>query len=483
MKKEDETIEKLLTIEKAINEMVDLRQRILELKESETQRQEGIEALRASEKQYRTLIENLPQKLFLKDRNSVYTFCNQNYAADLKIKPEEISGKTDYDFFPQELAEKYISTDQKVMEAGQLENIEEKYIHNGETSIVHMVKTPVRDERGEPAGILGIFWDITEQKRNEEEMKKNRVRLEELVSHRTTELQAVNNQMQKEIIERRRVEEGLQEMEETYRALLESTGTATVVIGEDMLISLANAEFGKLSGYSKEEVEGKKSFKEFFAQDDSGRIQESNFVARTNLDPVLRHIEGRFVGREGVIRDVQITTAMIPGAKKAVASLLDITDRKRTEGSLRALEERYQAFIENANEAILVIQKGWLKFYNSKIFRISGYTKDELTSKPYAEFIHPADRERFRVLNQKVEQGELPSIEALRMIDRDGNIRWLQNRGALIHWEGKPALLNFMTDVTDRKQTEEELRNSIEPFRALVNAIEKMYDIVFYTSP
>jgi PAS domain-containing protein len=52
----------------------------------------------------------------------------------------------------------------------------------------------------------------------------------------------------------------------------------------------------------------------------------------------------------------------------------------------------------------------------------------------------------------------------------------------LIHWEGKPALLNFLTDVTERKQTEEELRNSIEPFRALVKAMEKMYDVVFSTS-
>jgi PAS domain S-box-containing protein len=168
MKEEEErAIEKLSKIEKAISEMLAMRQQVIELRESETHRQQGVETLRASEKQYRTLIENLPQKLFLKDRNSVYMFCNQNYAADLKIKPEEISGKTDCEFFPKELAEKYISTDQKIMDAGQLENIEEKYIHNGETSIVHMVKTPVRNERGEPVGILGIFWDITEQKRNE----------------------------------------------------------------------------------------------------------------------------------------------------------------------------------------------------------------------------------------------------------------------------------------------------------------------------
>lgn len=159
MKKEDETIEKLLTIEKAINEMVPLRQRILELKESETQRQTAMEALCASEKKYRILVENFPQKLFLKDKNSVYIFCNQNYAADLKIKPEEIVGKTDDEFFPQELAEKYVSDDKRIMATGQLENIEDQYAYEGQTFITHTIKTPVQDEKGETVGILGISSD------------------------------------------------------------------------------------------------------------------------------------------------------------------------------------------------------------------------------------------------------------------------------------------------------------------------------------
>ena len=66
------------------------------------------EALRESEEKHRTLLENLPQKIFFKDKNSVYISCNENYARDLKIKAEEIAGKTDYDFYPKELAEKYV---------------------------------------------------------------------------------------------------------------------------------------------------------------------------------------------------------------------------------------------------------------------------------------------------------------------------------------------------------------------------------------
>ena len=184
MMKQEETLEKLLMIEKAVNEMSTLRQGILELKEAEAERQKGIEALRASENRYRTFLENFPQKMFMKDKNSVYVLCNRSYAVDLKIKPEEISGKTDYEFFSRELAEKYASDEKRIMATGRPETVEENYVNGGQTFPVHLIRTPVRDERGEIIGILGIFWDITEQKREEE---KNRMQLQEIEARRAAE--------------------------------------------------------------------------------------------------------------------------------------------------------------------------------------------------------------------------------------------------------------------------------------------------------
>jgi PAS domain S-box-containing protein len=362
------------------------------------------------------------------------------------------------------------------MATGELENIEEKYVHEGQTRIVHTVKTPVRDENGDPIGVVGIFWDVTEQKRNEEELRKNCTHLEELVSNRTAELQTANKQLQREVGERRRMEERLREVEGMYRALLENTGSATVVMEEDMVISLANREFEKLSGYSKEGVEGKKSLKEFVAPADLERIK-SYLTGKTNLDTVPGYDEGRFMAQAGDERDIRITAAMIPGVKKAVVSLLDVTDRRRAEGSLRTWQEKYQALAENVKEAILVMQEGQLKFCNSKIFGISGYTEGELTSKPFKELIHPDDREMFELTNRKLVQEKLSRVQLLRLMHKDKHIRWVENRGALIQWEGKPAVLNYMTDVTDRKQAEEELRNSIEPFRGLVNALEKYFSV------
>jgi PAS domain S-box-containing protein len=169
-----------------------------------------------------------------------------------------------------------------------------------------------------------------------------------------------------------------------------------------------------------------------------------------------------------------MTTAIIPETKKIVASLFDITSRKQMEESLRTLEERYQALVTNANEAIIVVQDGMLKFVNPKSFEILGYSEDELTSRPFEEFIHPEDREVFEAHIRRLERGEFPHVYPFRIIHRDGDMRWLENRIALIHWDGRPAVLNFMIDITERKQAEEELRNSIEPFRALVNAMEKI---------
>jgi PAS domain S-box-containing protein len=148
-----------------------------------TEHRRAEQSLRKSEKKYRTLIENLPQKVFLKGRDLKYISCNKNYADDMGLDPDEIKGKTDYEFFPRELAEKYGRDDKRIMETGVAETIEEKYVCAGQEMIVQTVKTPVEDEQGNTIGVLGIFWDITGLKCAQEELKQTHLRLVE-ASHR-----------------------------------------------------------------------------------------------------------------------------------------------------------------------------------------------------------------------------------------------------------------------------------------------------------
>lgn len=137
-----------------------------------------VAALHESEKRYRTLIESLPQRVFFKDRNSVFLSVNASFAADLGLKPEELVGKSDYDFFPRELAAKYCQDDRRVMSQRHPETIEELNVAGGKQRIVEVTKAPVIGDDGEVIGLLGIFADITERKRAEEKLRDFATRLE-----------------------------------------------------------------------------------------------------------------------------------------------------------------------------------------------------------------------------------------------------------------------------------------------------------------
>ncbi len=153
---DDKVLEKLSTIEKIISEIADLRQRVVECRELEAERQTEIENLSAREKKYRSLLESIDQKLYIKDRNSSYISANDAYAADLKTTPAEMVGKTDFDFFPREWAEKYIADDKRIMDAGRSEHIEEPYCLEGRQAFVHTLKIPIRGEGGELPGSWGF---------------------------------------------------------------------------------------------------------------------------------------------------------------------------------------------------------------------------------------------------------------------------------------------------------------------------------------
>jgi PAS domain S-box-containing protein len=120
-------------------------------------------ALAESESKYRTLADKLPESVFLKDTDGVYVSCNQRYADSLGITPEQVVGKTDYDFHPVN-AESYREGDRKIMETGKTQEFIESYVQDGKTGYIQTIKTPVYNEQGELSGVLGIFWDITHER-------------------------------------------------------------------------------------------------------------------------------------------------------------------------------------------------------------------------------------------------------------------------------------------------------------------------------
>lgn len=172
------------------------------------------QALRESERLYRLLVDNLPQRVFFKNTELAYVSCNRQYAEDLGIAQEEIAGKTDFDFHPRELAESYRSVDRQVIASGDIDEREEPYLKDGQTRYIHTVKSPLRDEQGQTIGILGIFWDVTEQR-------------------------AIDTQLRQ------------------AAAVFESTAEGVMIIGVDGRISDVNNAFVAITGYTREDTRGK----------------------------------------------------------------------------------------------------------------------------------------------------------------------------------------------------------------------------------
>ena len=341
--------EKLLSDEKLVlQQSVSERTRELEqtnqgLQKEIIDRKRAQRALGESEKKYRTLLENLPQKIFFKDKTLTYVSCNENYARDLKINPDDLAGKTDYDFYPKELAEQYRADDKRIIESGRTEEIQEKYVQDGKNLVVQTVKTPVSDEMGKVSGVLGVFWDITEQQR---------------------------------------IELALRESEEKYRALFEQAGDYILVLEVKgkvgLVIADANEAACEIHGYTREELVGTP-----ISDIDKGLNNEQ---VRAFIDRVMAgeslFFQTKHLKKDGATFPIEVSCKLLDigeGPPLIISIERDLTERKRAEEEKIRLEAQLQQALKM--EAMGTLAGGIAHDFNNLLMAIQGRASIMLMNK------------------------------------------------------------------------------------------------------
>jgi PAS domain S-box-containing protein len=136
---------------------------------------------------------------------------------------------------------------------------------------------------------------------------------------------------------------------------------------------------------------------------------------------------------------------------------------------LQESEVRFRSFVENANETIIVSQDEAVKYCNPQIKELTGYSPQEMRLRKFADFIHPEDLEVVLAEYRARVSGEKPkSSYSIRIITKDGQEKYVIVNSALVDWDGRPATLALLTDITDRKIAENKLIKSEERFRNLM---------------
>jgi PAS domain S-box-containing protein/putative nucleotidyltransferase with HDIG domain len=272
-----------------------------------------------------------------------------------------------------------------------------------------------------------------------------------------------------------KAQQSLRESEEKYRKVVEVTYDA-IAVAQDGRLKFFNHRVTEMTGYTAEELQDM-PFINLVYPEDRDMIAD-RYRKRLAGETIEAEYSFRHVKKDGTVGWAEINIALIDwdGQPATLSSLKDVTERKTAEDALRDSEEKYRLVVESAREGIFVAQDAHLKFFNSRVPQISGYTLEELKVTPFTEIIHPLDRQMVIDKHLRRLKGEVfTDVYPFRVVTSDGRTVWVEVTAVLIDWEGKPATLNFISDITERRQAEDSLKGSEEKYRTMLESMDEGY--------
>ncbi|MGH7128175.1 MAG: PAS domain S-box protein, partial [Planctomycetaceae bacterium] len=393
-------------------------------------RRRAEQSLRNTEALYQSLVETLPLNIFRKNTAGEFVFANHRFCENLKLSPVELIGKTDHDFYPAELADKYRRDDEAVIRAGRMfEDVEQHTDPNGLKTYVHVLKAPVRDGSGEIVGIQGMYWDVSA---------------------------------------RHRAEEARRDGERRTRMILDSACDSFIGMDEQGRITDWNRQAEDTFGWARDEVLGQPVAETIIPE----RYRKSHWTGlRRFLETGRSDIVGSRIelsarhrdGREFPI-ELSITAVRINGGLSFSAFVRDITEKKQAEDAIRRRDAQFRNLVESNIIGIMICGlNGAITQANDAFLATTGYTREDLeagrvnwrqlTPPDWAHLDDAAIRSLKRT-------GTCPPWEK-EYVRKDGS-RVPVVVGVTVLEDPRDKVLCFVLDITVQKEAERQLQAAKE---------------------
>jgi two-component system, cell cycle sensor histidine kinase and response regulator CckA len=409
-----------------------------------TERKRAEEELRKSEAHFRTLVQTIPDLIWLKDEEGVYLACNKIFERLFGAREEDIVGKTDYDFVDRELADFFRAHDKKAIAAGKPSSNEEwvTFSDDGHRALLETIKTPMYDDRETLIGVLGIGRDITERQRNEEALQH-------------------------------------------YAFLMKEMGKAAKIGGWEFDVATGKGtwteEVALIHEVDPKEATNLETGISFYTDESKGKITKAIQDAIETGKPYVLELE--LITAKGNHKWVKtIGYPIIENNKvlKLRGSFQDITERKRAEEALRESETRLKLVLDGSQLGFWDwnIETGEV-IRNDRWAEMLGYTLEEieLSVEQWTDLHHPDDREfAWKSLQDHLEGRTSAYTIEYRMLTKDGQYKWVLDQARIVSWDsqGKPLrMCGTHTDITERKFAEQER----EKLQAQLSQAQKMESV------
>ena len=384
------------------------------------------EELKKSEEHFRALVEKSGIGISTDDDKGNLRYCNSRYADIFGYSMEEMRSQPISSIVHSDDVERVMPYHRGRLQG---KDVPSRYEFKGirkDGSVIYLEVDVVVLREGERLiGTRSYMWDITERKGVEEELRKS---------------------------------------EERFKLIFEYAPDGYYLNDLKGNFIDGNKAAENITGYKREELIGGNFLKlKMLSLDQLPKAVK--LLAKNAMGMATGPDEFILKRKSGDKVAVEISTHPVKFESRTVVLGIarDITERMRSEEALRESEEKYRTLVENAAEAILIAQDGMLKFVNRMASEMTGYSEQELHSSPFLEFVHPDDRDMVGERYLRRLKGDMTqSRYAFRLINKDGSTKWVEIDAVFVAWKGKPATLNFLSDVTERKKNEEKLRQTLD---------------------